>query len=43
VGPIAARNAPPVDATFAAEGVTQGEWTPRQDGGRDRTRKPRLV
>ncbi len=33
---------PPADATFAADGVTQGEWTPRQDD-RGRSRKPRLV
>jgi signal peptidase I len=48
-GPISARGVPgapgvpPADDTFAADGVTQGEWTPRRDGGRDRSRKPRLV
>jgi hypothetical protein len=44
-GPIAARgapSAPTTDDTFAADGVTQGEWTPRQDD-RGRSRKPRLV
>ena len=48
-GPISARGAPdalgvpPEDDTFAAaDSVTQGEWTPRQDG-RGRTRKPGLV
>jgi len=46
-GPISARGVPgapggpPADDTFAAEGVTQGEWTPRRDGGR--SSKPRLV
>jgi signal peptidase I len=48
-GPISARGAPDApgvplaDDTFAADGVTQGEWTPRHDGGRDRSHKPRLV
>jgi signal peptidase I len=48
-GPISARgvpgapSAPLADDTFAADGVTQGEWTARRDGGRDRSRKPRLV
>ena len=47
-GPISARGAPdalgvpPEDDTFAADSVTQGEWTPRQDG-RGRSRKPGLV
>ncbi len=50
-GPISVRGAPgahtvpgapPADDTFAAGGVTQGEWTPRQDD-RGRSRKPRLV
>ncbi len=46
-GPISARGAPgapgasPADDTFVADGVTQGEWTPRHDGGRGR--KTRLV
>ncbi len=46
-GPISARGAPdalrlpPEDDTFAADGVTQGEWTPRRDGGR--SHKPGLV
>jgi signal peptidase I len=48
-GPISARGAPdalrvpPEDDTFAADGVTQGEWTPRRDGGRGRSHKPGLV
>ncbi len=45
-GPISARGvpaAPPADHAFAADGVTQGEWTPRRDGGRDRSGKPGLV
>ncbi len=44
-GPISARGVPavpPADDTFAADGVTQGEWTPRRDGG-GRSRKPGLV
>ena len=36
-------DAPPADDTFAADAVTQGEWTPRQDGGRGRSHKPGLV
>ncbi len=42
-GPIAVRSSPPVDDTFAADEVTQGEWTPRRDGGRGRSGKPGLV
>jgi signal peptidase I len=42
-GPIAVHGAPPADDTFAVDGVRQGEWTPRQNGGRDRTSKPWLV
>ena len=42
-GPIAVHSAPPADDTFAADAVTQGEWTPRQDGGRGRSHKPGLV
>ncbi len=49
-GPISARGAPntlgvaPEDDTFAAaDGVTQGEWTPRRDGGRGRSHKPGLL
>ena len=48
-GPISARGAPdalgvaPEDDTFAADGVTQGEWTPRRDGGRGRSHKTGLV
>jgi hypothetical protein len=47
-GPISARGVPgapgvpPADDTFAPDGVTQGEWTPRRDG-RGRTHKPGLV
>ncbi len=49
-GPISVRDAPgvrgasgasPAEDTFAAGGVTQGEWTPRRDGSR--SRKSRLV
>jgi signal peptidase I len=46
-GPISVRGVPgapgvpPADDTFAADGVTQGEWTPRRDGGR--SHKPGLV
>ncbi len=49
-GPISARGAPdalgvpPEDDTFAAaDSVTQGEWTPRRDGGGRRSGKPGLV
>ena len=49
-GPISTRGVPdalgvpPADDTFAAEGgVTQGEWTPRQDGRGRQRRKPGLV
>jgi signal peptidase I len=48
-GPISARGAPAApgaplaDDVFAADRVTQGEWTPRHDGGRSRSSKPRLV
>ncbi len=42
-GPISARGAPGAlgvpPADFATGGVTQGEWTPRRDGGRGRSRK----
>jgi signal peptidase I len=31
------------EETFVADTVVQGEWTPRRDNGRARTRKPRLV
>jgi signal peptidase I len=48
-GPISARGAPDAlgvpleDDTLVADGVTQGEWTPRRDGGRGRSHKPGLV
>jgi signal peptidase I len=48
-GPISARGmpgapgVPPANDTFAADGVTQGEWTPRRDGGGRRSGKPGLV
>lgn len=49
-GPISARGVPdalgvvPEEDTFVAvDGVTQGEWTPRRDGGRGRSRKHGLV
>ncbi len=42
-GAIAAYETQPADETFAAGGVVQGDWTPRQHGGRGRARKPRLV
>ncbi len=35
--------APDASEIFAPEAVVQGEWTPRRDGGRDRTGKPHLV
>ncbi len=47
-GPISARGAPdalgvpPEDDTLVADGVTQGEWTPRRDG-RGRAHKTGLV
>ncbi len=48
-GPISARGVhgapgvPPANDTFAADGVTQGEWTPRRDGGHRRSGKPGVV
>ncbi len=35
--------APDASEIFAPEAVVQGEWTPRRDGGHDRTGKPHLV
>ncbi len=41
--PAAQTFAPEADGTFVPEAVVQGEWTPRQDGGRGRAGGPRLV
>jgi signal peptidase I len=40
-GPPSVSGAPTAEDTFLADGVTQGEWTPRRDGGR--SSKPRLI
>jgi signal peptidase I len=42
-GAIAAYETQPADETFAADAVTQGDWTPRRDSGRGRAGKPRLA
>ncbi len=40
---IAAYDTQPLEETFALDTVTQGDWTPRRDGGRGGAKKPRLA